>query len=436
METDVIGTTRDFIREKMKVRNAVKSVYDIQKLRISTGNRITQSFMQAAGIDPGMKKEELDKEVDKLLKSLVDEYDRVTDAYVAIFNNKGRIAKSIEHLGADITLIRSETDYRLVKMYRGLLENETEAVKLVDKFVKAHPMWDMFFKDVKGCGPLMSAVCIGYFDPSKARHVSCFWSYGGVGLYQDDDEGTDVNSPILVPIKLKKPKEIITADMAETEDISEQEITVTLTTPLPDYDFGMESPEKADFDYMMTQYIDGQIVSSLRPGMFVLNTFDKNPKSKIKGFRFWAFVDEEIGWQQMPPNIDKARVKTGGMRADGLWHLVDREYTNKSGDKAMKKSITYNPFVKTKLLGVLASSFLKCPGCKYEQIWREYRARKENDPSYKTYSGERKMRMSNRYAIKMFLKDLWVAWRTYEGLPVTKPYEEEFLGRNPHGFNF
>ena len=34
--------------------------------------------------------------------------------------------------------------------------------------------------------------------------------------------------------------------------------------------------------------------------------------------------------------------------------------------------------------------------------------------------------------IRNFVRDLWVAWRTVEGLPVTVPYEQEFLGKAPH----
>ena len=41
--------------------------------------------------------------------------------------------------------------------------------------------------------------------------------------------------------------------------------------------------------------------------------------------------------------------------------------------------------------------------------------------------------MATRYAVKMFLRDLWVAWRQLEGLPVSEPYEVAFLGRRPHG---
>ena len=38
--------------------------------------------------------------------------------------------------------------------------------------------------------------------------------------------------------------------------------------------------------------------------------------------------------------------------------------------------------------------------------------------------------------IKMFLKDLYIAWRTLEGLEVRKPYEEEYLNRKHNDKTF
>jgi hypothetical protein len=40
-------------------------------------------------------------------------------------------------------------------------------------------------------------------------------------------------------------------------------------------------------------------------------------------------------------------------------HLVDRTYIDKNGEEKTKKGVTYNPFLKTKLTGVLDGSFLR-----------------------------------------------------------------------------
>lgn len=165
-------------------------------------------------------------------------------------------------------------------------------------------------------------------------------------------------------------------------------------------------------------------------------------------------------------------------------HLVDMEYTNKDGKQDKRKSITFNPFLKTKLVGVLAGCFLQqvkyTPTCKevyditpedrrkikkdasgkeyywvmisegkYRKIYFDYKHRLENHAVYgvgndkkriaeaekngKKYSpvGHRN-NMAKRYMIKMFVQDLWLAWRECEGLPVTRPYAEEVLGHKHH----
>ena len=68
--------------QKEKIRNLVSSVYDIQKLRIATGNRIVQSFNIQMGQEPQTKQEDLEEETAKLIEKLRSEYKRITDAYV------------------------------------------------------------------------------------------------------------------------------------------------------------------------------------------------------------------------------------------------------------------------------------------------------------------------------------------------------------------
>lgn len=113
-------------------------------------------------------------------------------------------------------------------------------------------------------------------------------------------------------------------------------------------------------------------------------------------------------------------------------HLVDVSYLNKKGEEATRKSITFNPFLKTKLMGVLASSFLRCgKDNKYAQIYYNTKNRLENHAVYGLETETTKLHRHNmamRKMIKIFLIDLYVAWRTIEGLPVSLPYAEAKLG--------
>jgi hypothetical protein len=64
--------------------------------------------------------------------------------------------------------------------------------------------------------------------------------------------------------------------------------------------------------------------------------------------------------------------------------LVDQEYTDKDGNIQTKKGISFNPFAKTKIVGVLGSSFIKQPAekCKYRKIYDDYKHRLENHPDH------------------------------------------------------
>ena len=144
-------------------------------------------------------------------------------------------------------------------------------------------------------------------------------------------------------------------------------------------------------------------------------------------------------------------VASGSGRSRREEHLVEREYVDRNGDIRTRKGVTYNPFLKTKLMGVLGPSFLRS-GSPWREVYDNYKHRIVSDPArikvtvadWKKLhkAGDVDLRMywtpgrihtaSTRYMVKMFLQELWVKWRELEGLPVTLPYAEAKLGRPPH----
>jgi hypothetical protein len=108
-------------------------------------------------------------------------------------------------------------------------------------------------------------------------------------------------------------------------------------------------------------------------------------------------------------------------------HLVEIEYTNKAGEPATKKGITFNPFLKTKLTGVLADLFIRMKSPESDHYYN-YKTRIEERDLTKGH----KHNMAKRYMIKRFLADLYVVWRTLEGLSVAPDYHEAKLGHT-HG---
>jgi len=110
-------------------------------------------------------------------------------------------------------------------------------------------------------------------------------------------------------------------------------------------------------------------------------------------------------------------------------HLVSYPYVNKDGEEAMKLGITFNPFLKTKLVGVLASSFLRAGDNCYSKIYRDYKHRLETNPVHDEKTKGHRHNMSLRYMIKIFLIDFHKAWREISGLSVSTSYCEGKLGK-------
>ncbi len=115
------------------------------------------------------------------------------------------------------------------------------------------------------------------------------------------------------------------------------------------------------------------------------------------------------------------------------------------GDKLTPGHVApFNKRLRTAMVGVLADGFIKAQSSyalDYYYPYKERLANEDNIPTtadpekgkaWKDDSKGHRDRAAKRYMIKMFLKDLYVAWRTLEGLPVRAPYQEEYLG-HVHG---
>lgn len=109
-------------------------------------------------------------------------------------------------------------------------------------------------------------------------------------------------------------------------------------------------------------------------------------------------------------------------------HLIKVKYVNKDGEEAERDSITFNPFLKTKLLGVLAASFLRANNEKYRAIYDGYKHRLQSRPDWSERKKGHVNKAALRYMIKQFLIDLHMVWRPLEGFPASVPYHEAKLG--------
>ena len=155
-------------------------------------------------------------------------------------------------------------------------------------------------------------------------------------------------------------------------------------------------------------------VKGCGPAMSGVIISELDPHKARTPSSFWKYCGLDVG-------------PDGRGRTRKAEHLIDREYTDKNGNQSVRKSITYNPFAKTKLMGVLAGSFLRC-GSPYAQVYKDYKTRLENHPSHKDKTANHRHQMAMRYMCKRFLVDLYMAWRPLEGLEVTEEYAVRKLG--------
>jgi len=194
---------------------------------------------------------------------------------------------------------------------------------------------------------------------------------------------------------------------------------------LVDNYFELEEQEKSHFrrlsnilkDYpIYTEFLDG--VMGVGPAMagVIISEIDITKAEYPSSLHKYAGVDV---------------AGDGQGRSRRAEHLEDSEYTDKEGKLQTKKGITFNPFLKTKLVGVLGSSFIKqSPDkCEYRKIYDDYKHRIENMDAHKEKSKGHRHNMAVRYMIKMFLIDLYNEWRKLEGLPVAPTYTEAKLGK-------
>jgi len=194
-----------------------------------------------------------------------------------------------------------------------------------------------------------------------------------------------------------------------------------------------------------TDYL--QQVPGVGPAMggVLITYFDIHKASYISDFWSYAGLDVVIS----PDGTGKGRSR----REE---HLIPRKYKDRNGEEKTRMSVTYNPWLKARLLGALATSFMRTPNCPWRLVYDNYKNRLLSDPrkqkvtlaEYKSLHKRdpeaatmvwpplRFHRAALRYMVKQFLADFWIQWRTMEELPLTAPYAEAKLGMPPHSRPF
>lgn len=169
----------------------------------------------------------------------------------------------------------------------------------------------------------------------------------------------------------------------------------------------------------------------------IISQFDINKATTVS--KMWQFAG-------LNPGLVRGQVcvKIKGKKEP---ENVIRRYTGKDGDEcavvlsdemirgdrlAPGFCAPFNQWLRAKLCGVLATSFLMSRS-PYSEFYYNEKRRLENREGWKDERPGHRDRAAKRKMVKQFLVDLYVQWRTISGLPVRKPYAEEYLGRVHEG---
>lgn len=166
-----------------------RGAYDLQKLRVMTGNRLAANFHAKLGRKPNESEEVLEEEATNILKDLRNSHKKLTDGLKSLPRQKS-------FKGDDV--ITSYTELCLVDEYIQLEKREDAHFTQLKYFLAGIPIYETFLKEVRGCGPKISALIIALIDIHKAQYPSSLWAYSGYDV-ASDGQGRSKKAQHLVP---------------------------------------------------------------------------------------------------------------------------------------------------------------------------------------------------------------------------------------------
>lgn len=163
-------------------------------------------------------------------------------------------------------------------------------------------------------------------------------------------------------------------------------------------------------------------VTGIGPRLGGVLISELNPHKAPYPSSFWAYCGLDV--------------VNGEGRSRKEEHMKEVEYENSDGEMDTRKSLGYNPFIKSRLMDPdkgAGAQFLRHGTDPYEQIMRDYKHRIQTDPNHDSKSDGHIHMMTLRKGVKEFLIDLHCKWRWLEDLPVAPPYRVEKQDGSDHG---
>lgn len=467
----------------LEIKQAVKSAEMAQKTRIKVGNNLVaivynmsgniafNEMKEAAAADKGKalndtkvldliedefhfinatvdaEENNIDKQITKLISKIMNS--KEPEEEVKNFLSKTAIRKYRKAIGSSgiksnaemkefmknhkLNYIKTYGLYTLVREYLNYLHIEKEAIEHMTELVHSHKLWQNYLIGIRGCGEVTAAHIIANFNINIAEHPSSFLRYCGLDqIIVKPEEGYEPTKDDMVSamallrldcVRITRRAQAYNQDDAQlsenfarfsTDAISRYDEYTAVKDACTECGIDIESALVDPTDEIKANI--GEIMLNNTVRDLILNVCKNH------------VLDHENTVNGVTIPVIRKRART----------MRDKEvttYLSKDGTIKTKAYLGYNAQLKGKLMGVLFGVFLKQKDSSgYAKIYYDYRARLEQRPDIKAKlaSGTGKLRVHNmarRRVIQEFLKDLWLAWRAMEGLPLNGgTYEEAKLG--------
>lgn len=255
----------------------------------------------------------------------------------------------------------------------GLAALEKEALKEVMRLIKHHPAWG-WLKDVRGVGPTMAGVIISEVDINRCTTVSKLWAYCGLAVGPDGKADRKKKGEKLKYNPWLKSKVLkVLGDSFIKSCSYDSEVGYCTSAVL------------RDADGKQVTYVDEATGKRKK-------VMKKVPLPE--GVTPYRKYYDDKKHRRENQSVDKCQACEG----KGVVIRVCRDEETVPGQKKTRNTI-------------------ECPNCKGGKVKPMWGA-----------SQDHRHKDAVRVMIKQFLLDLWVYWRTAEGLEVRPSYAEEKLG--------
>lgn len=167
-----------------QLKTLVQGAYDMQKLRISIGNRICQQYRHRMGIVESQDEQKMASENKKILEDIRKEYKLLADGLI---DNDDII--NINAILSTNKCISNFSELQLITEYMNILSSEIAAFNNIKPIVHQSPLWNLYLKGIRGIGETLAAVILSKFDIHKATYVTSLWKYAGLDEVEQGADG-------------------------------------------------------------------------------------------------------------------------------------------------------------------------------------------------------------------------------------------------------